>query len=77
MAPLKVGDYIEYSGIQSGTETIVYNIVANIDITTSGTQPGFIRVEDVIIGVANVDANVEAARHRVRFPIPSLGIFSF
>ncbi|CAG8972965.1 hypothetical protein HYALB_00008325 [Hymenoscyphus albidus] len=62
MAPLKVGDYIEYSGIQFGGQTIVYNLVANIDITTSGSQPGFIRVEDAIIGVANADPNVEAAR---------------
>lgn len=64
MAPLKVGDYIEYSGVQYGGETIVYGLVANIDIRTSGTQPGFVRVEDAILGVADTGPTVEAARHR-------------
>lgn len=64
MAPLNVGDYVEYSGVQFNGETIVYGLVANIDIRTSGAQPGFIRVEDAIIGVADAGADVEAARHR-------------
>lgn len=64
MAPLKVGDYIEYSGVQFNGETIVYGLVANIDIRTSGEQPGFVRVEDAIIGVSDTGGNVEAARHR-------------
>jgi hypothetical protein len=65
MAPLRVGDYIEYSGVQWNGETICYAIVANIDIRTSGNQPGYIRVEDAIVGVADTGADVEAARHRV------------
>ena len=65
MVPLKVGDYIEFSGIQYEGETLVYALVANIDLLTSGNQPGFVRVEDAIIGIADLDANFEAARHRV------------
>jgi hypothetical protein len=65
MAPLRVGDYIEYSGIQFEGETIVYGLVANIDILTSGTQPGFVRVEDALIGIGDANIDVEAARDRV------------
>ena len=64
MAPLRVGDYIEYSGVQYNGETIVYGLVANIDIRTSGTQPGFVRVEDAIVGIGDTGADVEAARSR-------------
>ncbi|KAH9209682.1 hypothetical protein DL95DRAFT_526720 [Leptodontidium sp. 2 PMI_412] len=64
MVPMKVGDYIEYSGIQVGDETIVYGMVVNIDIQTSGTQPGYVRVEDALIGVQDASPLVEAARHR-------------
>lgn len=65
MVPIRVGDYLEYSGIQAGGETICYSIVVNIDITTSGAQPGFVRVEDALIGVADASVAVEAARYRV------------
>ncbi|KAH8660807.1 hypothetical protein BGZ60DRAFT_530812 [Tricladium varicosporioides] len=64
MVPIRVGDYLEYSGIQAGGETICYSIVVNIDITTSGAQPGFVRVEDALIGVADASVAVEAARYR-------------
>lgn len=65
MVPIRVGDFLEYSGIQAGGETICYSIVVNIDITTSGAQPGFVRVEDALIGVADASVAVEAARYRV------------
>ncbi|XMA18348.1 hypothetical protein WAI453_011139 [Rhynchosporium graminicola] len=64
MVPIRVGDYIEYSGVQVGGETIVYSMVVNINIQTSGTQACYIRVEDAIIGVQDASAAVEAARHR-------------
>ncbi|KAK0118027.1 hypothetical protein ONS95_012338 [Cadophora gregata] len=64
MVPIRVGDYIEYSGIQVGGETIVYGMVVNIDIQTSGSQPGYVRVEDALIGVQDASPLVEAARHR-------------
>lgn len=65
MVPIRVGDYIEYSGIQVGGETIVYGMVVNIDIQTSGSQPGYVRVEDALIGVQDTSPLVESARHRV------------
>lgn len=66
MAPLKVGDYVEFSGIEFGGEILVYELTANIGIFTNGAEaPGFIKVEDCIIGVINNDANVEFARSRV------------
>lgn len=65
MVPLQVGDYIEFFGIQFEGQTIVYTLIANLDITTSGEQPGFLRVEDAIIGIADLNPNFEAAEHRV------------
>lgn len=65
MVPIRVGDYIEFSGVLFDGATIVYTMVVNIGITTSGTQPGFLRVEDALIGVSDFNADVEAARYRV------------
>lgn len=69
MAPLKVGDFLEYSGIKFDSEIICFEIVANIGISTSpATAPGFIRVEDAIIGIIdNANPDVEFARARVSF----------
>jgi hypothetical protein len=67
MVPLRVGDYIEYSGVQFGGETICYGMVVNIDVQTSGAQPGYVRVEDALIGISDASVVVETARHRVRF----------
>jgi hypothetical protein len=67
MVPLKVGDYIEFSGIQYQGQTLLYSLVANLDLLTTGNQPGFVRVEDAIIGIADLNADFEAARHRVCF----------
>ncbi|KAH8599230.1 hypothetical protein B0O99DRAFT_591099 [Bisporella sp. PMI_857] len=64
MVPIQAGDYIEYSGVQFGGETICYGIVVNIGISTAGTQPGFVRVEDALIGIADNNPDVEAARFR-------------
>lgn len=66
MVPIKAGDYIEYSGVEFDGATIVYTMVVNIGITTSGNQPGFVRVEDALIGIGDGNADVEAARYRVR-----------
>ena len=65
MVPIIVGDYIEYSGVQFQGETICYSMVVNIGISTPGTQPGFVRVEDALIGIADTNVDVEAARFRV------------
>lgn len=63
---MKVGDYLEYSGIKSGDEIICYSITVNIGIYTNpGTAPGFILVEDAIVGIISGDPNVEFARTRV------------
>lgn len=63
---MKIGDYLEYSGIKVGDEIICYSITVNIGIyTTPGTAPGFILVEDAIVGIINNDPNVEFARARV------------
>lgn len=67
MAPLRVGDYIEYSGVTYNGEVLLYGLVANIDILTSGDQPGYVRVEDAIIGIADTGVDVEAARARVNY----------
>lgn len=67
MAPFLPGDYIEFSGIQAGSEIIAYSIVAaSVQITTTGV-PAYIRVEDAIIGTFdNQDpANVAPADSRV------------
>jgi hypothetical protein len=66
MAPLKVGDFIEYSGIHVNNEIMCYAITANIGIFTSpGVAPGFIIVEDAIIGVIDNNPDTEFARARV------------
>ncbi|KAK1622435.1 hypothetical protein BDP81DRAFT_411276 [Colletotrichum phormii] len=50
MAPIVAGDFVEYSGVQSGSEIIVYNlVVSNVQITTTGV-PTYIRMEDANIG---------------------------
>ncbi|TKX27708.1 hypothetical protein C1H76_0135 [Elsinoe australis] len=66
MAPLKPGDYIEYSAIRVGGESIVYALVAdNVQILTTGVPP-YIRVEEAIIGVVDgqAAANIELADTR-------------
>lgn len=65
MVPIRVGDFIEYSGVQFDGATIVYNMVVNLGITTSGSQAGFLRLEDAIIGIGDANADLEAARFRV------------
>lgn len=73
MVPMKAGDYIEYSGVvlpsDKGT-TVCYGIIVNVGVQTDGEQPGFVRVEDALIGVADANIDVEAARYRVRFSSP-------
>ena len=71
MAPLKVGDFLEYSGIKVDNEIICFEIVAGVGIFTSAAStPGFIRVEDAIIGIIdNANPDVEFARARVSFSL--------
>ncbi|RDW65390.1 hypothetical protein BP5796_10082 [Coleophoma crateriformis] len=64
MVPIQVGDYVEYSGVQFQGVTLVYEMTVNVDIKTSGTQPGFVRIEETIIGVADTSVDVETARYR-------------
>ncbi|KAF6812113.1 hypothetical protein CMUS01_13132 [Colletotrichum musicola] len=65
MAPLVPGDFVTFSGYQSGEKIIVYNLVAfNIQITTVGA-PTYIRMEDANIGVWTADTvNQEIAQTR-------------
>lgn len=66
MAPMKVGDFLTYSGIKVNGEIICYAIDVNIGIYTApGTVPGFIKVEDAIVGVPSNNPNVEVAGSRV------------
>lgn len=66
MAPLKVGDYVEFSYIEFSGELLCYALTANVGIyTTAGTAPGFIKVEDALIGVIDNNPDVEFARARV------------
>lgn len=66
MAPMKVGDFVTYSGIKDNDEIICFNIDVNIGIFTApGTAPGFIKVEDAIVGVPSNNPNVEVAGSRV------------
>jgi hypothetical protein len=67
MVPMKVGDYVEYSGLKVGDEIICYGIIVNLGVNTAGTQPGYIRVEDALIGIADANIDLEAARFRVWF----------
>lgn len=67
MAPLKVGDQIDYHGIKVGNQIIAYSIVAtSVQITTTGT-PTYIRMEDAIIGTFDSNPNAEFAEMRVSF----------
>ncbi|KAF9871191.1 hypothetical protein CkaCkLH20_11360 [Colletotrichum karsti] len=63
MAPFVPGDFITFSGYESGAIIMVYNLVAfNIQLTTAGT-PNFIRMEDANIGVWTADTvNQEVAQ---------------
>jgi len=67
MAPFRVGDYVEYSGVKlANGEIACYSIVANVDIrTVSGSKPSYLRMEDAIIGVVDTDPNVEFAQSKV------------
>ncbi|KAJ9656092.1 hypothetical protein H2201_008643 [Coniosporium apollinis] len=66
MAPFRVGDYLEFSGVKlPNGEIACYSIVANVDIrTTSGSKPSYIRMEDALIGVIDADPNVEFAQSK-------------
>lgn len=70
MVPIKVGDYLEFSGIKANGEILCYVIVVNVGVNTAGNQPGFVRVEDALIGIADNGADVEAARFRVGYRQP-------
>ncbi|KAL1297994.1 hypothetical protein AAFC00_006500 [Neodothiora populina] len=64
MAPFKVGDYVEYSGVKVGDQIVCYEIVApSVQITTSGA-PTYVRVEDALVGVYDGGATSEFADTR-------------
>ena len=68
MVPLKVGDFIEYSGLRNNGEILAHSVTAiNVQVTTqaSDTVPNYIRVEDMLVGVQDTAANVEVADIRV------------
>ncbi|KAH5490997.1 hypothetical protein HBI31_125170 [Parastagonospora nodorum] len=68
MVPLKVGDYIEYSGLKAGANEILASDITciSLHITTQGTDaPNYIRLEDMLIGVPDSAANVEFADIKV------------
>jgi hypothetical protein len=73
MAPFVVGDFIEYSGYQSGDEVVCFEITAtNIQIvtgaTTSNGRPAYIHMEDLNIGVFSSDPNAEVGQSKVGPP---------
>ena len=63
MAPFAVGDFLDYSGIMVGNEVICYSIVANLLVVS--TNPGYIRMEDALVGVIDADPNVEFSQSKV------------
>jgi hypothetical protein len=69
MVPLKVGDFIEYSGLKAGANEILASSITCISLhitTQAGADiPNYIRVEDMLIGVADTAANVEFADIKV------------
>jgi hypothetical protein len=69
MVPLKVGDFIEYSGLRVGTNEILASdiVCISLHITTQASTdaPNYIRVEDMLVGVADTAANVEFADIKV------------
>lgn len=68
MVPLKVGDFIEYSGLLVGGEVLASEITCvSVHVTTKAGPdvPNYIRIEDMIIGVADGAANVEFADIKV------------
>ncbi|KAF2678511.1 hypothetical protein K458DRAFT_394785 [Lentithecium fluviatile CBS 122367] len=67
MVPIRVGDFMTYSGIKSGGEILVFEMSAtNVQVTTtaSDTVPNYIFVEDAIVGVIDSAPNVEFADHK-------------
>jgi hypothetical protein len=69
MVPFKVGDFIQFSGLRVGSNEILASDIScpSLHVTTqAGTDvPNYIRVEDMIIGVADTAANVEFADIKV------------
>ncbi|KAF1957912.1 hypothetical protein CC80DRAFT_560007 [Byssothecium circinans] len=67
MVPLAVGDFVEYSGVKTGSTIAAFEVAAiNVQVTTSAsdTVPQYIRVEDALIGVFDNNGNVEVADFR-------------
>ncbi|PVH99447.1 hypothetical protein DM02DRAFT_529030, partial [Periconia macrospinosa] len=67
MVPLAVGDFVEYTGIKSGSLIAAFEVSAvNVQVTTqaSDTVPQYIRVEDALVGVFSNNANIEVADFR-------------
>jgi len=64
-----VGDFIEYSGLKTGSgEILAWVITAiNVQITTtaSSTVPNYIRVEEGLVGIFDQSNGVEVADMRV------------
>lgn len=73
MAPFRVGDYVEFSGVKlPNGEIACYSVVANVDIrTASGSKPSYIRMEDALVGVIDTDTNVEFSQSKVNSSIHS------
>jgi hypothetical protein len=69
MVPLKVGDFIEYSGLRVGTNEMLVSEITCISLhitTQAGADaPNYIRVEDMLVGVPDSANNVEFAEIRV------------
>ncbi|KAH7067597.1 hypothetical protein BKA63DRAFT_424092 [Paraphoma chrysanthemicola] len=69
MVPLKVGDFIEYSGLKVGSNEILASEITCISLhitTQAGTDvPNYIRVEEMLVGVPDTANNVEVADIRV------------
>jgi hypothetical protein len=55
MMPFQVGDFITYSGVETNSGFVAYTVTANVGLFSEA--PGYIFVEDVIIGVADPTNN--------------------
>lgn len=69
MVPLKVGDFIEYSGLKVGSSEMLVSDITCISLhitTQAGVDvPNYIKVEDMLVGVPDTANNVEFADIRV------------
>jgi hypothetical protein len=67
MVPFRAGDYITYGGVDTPSGFAAYSVVANVGLYSE--SPGYLFVEDVIIGVTDPTNNpdLEPGQSRVSY----------